>query len=174
MNYTEAADRIKQIAFQYTGILELADALAEAGSLEATIAGRKKQNEEAQAALTALQAEKATLVVQIEEESAHAKAIEVDARRKAADVFEAAATDAAMLIQQAKLEAAQAARDERDTWAKALDAVSTAVKAAQAELLALKKQIADANAEQQKAADTLAGTQKAIDSIQARARKLLE
>jgi chromosome segregation ATPase len=173
MNYTESADRIKQIAFYYQGVLELADALAEAGSLEATLAGLKAQREASQQQLEALQGEVAHATAQCDAAKIAAESVVHEADRRAAEIVDAATQAAAQMAEQAQINADRILETERESRERTLHTVTQAVLSAQASLADLQAQATHAMGAQQEAMTRLTETQAELDAIQSRARKLV-
>jgi len=173
MNYTESADRIKQIAFYYQGILELAEALAEAGSLEATLEGLKAQREAAQQELEARQEAVADALMRLDSAKNAAEAVVQEADRRATGIVEAATQTAAQITAQAQIDADRILETERESRERTLHTVTQAVLSAQASLADLRAQATHAMGAQQEAMKRLTETQAELDLIQSRARKLV-
>lgn len=174
MTYAEASDRIKQLAFYYQGVLELADALAEAGTLDATIVGLRAQREEGERALAEVQTQRQEQIEALEAARVAADAMLLDAKEQAAVLVDEATASAARLVDEARREAERCLNEERDSREAVLETVTQKVLATQLALADLQAQATNAMGAQQEAMRKLTETQAELDLIQSRARKLLE
>jgi chromosome segregation ATPase len=172
MNYTEASDRIKQIAFHYQGILELADALNEAGSLEATIAGLRKLKAEDDAALETVHTSLVHAQAEVTAANEAAAQVVEQAHQQAAEIVAVANADAAEARATAAQDAARILQAERDSREETLAHVTEAIRSAQLSLADLQSQATAAMGAQQEAMKKLTETTAELAVIQDRARKM--
>ena len=173
MTYTEAADRIKQLAFYYQGVLELAEALSTAGSLEATIAGLRTQRAEEERSLDACRAEHAAITAQTVRASADADRLVRTAEQQTRAVQEKARHEADRIQAAAAQDAERQTNEERARREERLADLTREVVQTQQTLATLQAEIAETTAQRQRAEDLLAQTRAELDDIQTRARKML-
>ena len=172
-NFTEAADTIKRIAFQYQGILELGQHLEQIGSLESAMAGWKTQHDQAYAAAVQAKADLADLRAQIDVETTRGDSLAKERnealRTKTAD----ATLQANAIITQAQDHATQILAMERANRESAIVDLVASRAAVQADLAGLTAQVAQTKADLIAAQAQLASAHADLEAIRGMAKRMV-
>jgi chromosome segregation ATPase len=172
-NFTEAADTIKRIAFQYQGILELGQHLEQIGSLESAMAGWKTQHDQAYAAAVRAKADLADLRAQIDQETARGESLLKTRLALLEDKTHAARLQATEIVQQAQDKATAILAAERAQRESAIVDLVASRAAVQADLAGLHAQVTQAKADLEAVQAHLTSAQADLDTIRGVAKRMV-